>query len=227
MNRFDTATGKFKRYSKRNGLASDAVWGMLEDKEGRIWISGGKGLSVLEPETGTFKLYDSTHGLQSDDFNSGAYLKLTDGRFIFGGNNGFNAFDPGQFIQNNYVPPIKLTNFSKFNKTFYLDEPIFRTDLIELEYTDNVIGFGFSALDYTAPRKNRYKYMLEGFDPDWVDSGGGRQATYTNLDAGTYVFRVKGTNNEGIWNEEGTKVTLIVNPPIWATWWHTSYMLQW
>ncbi len=223
MNRYDAATGKFKRYSKRNGLASDSVWGMLEDKEGRIWISGAKGLSVLEPETGIFKLYDSTHGLQSDDFNSGAYLELTDGRFIFGGNNGFNAFDPGQFIQNHYVPPIRLTNFSKFNKTFNLDKAIYRTSLIELEYTDSVIGFGFAALDYTAPRKNRYKYMLEGFDPDWVDAGTVRQATYTNLDAGTYVFRVKGSNNDGVWNEEGTKVTLIVHPPVWATWW--AYLL--
>ena len=91
--------------------------------------------------------------------------------------------------------------------------------MIELEYSDFVIGFEFAALDYTAPKKNRFKYKLEGFDRDWVDSGGGRQATYTNLDAGTYVFRVKGSNNDGVWNEEGTQVKLVVSPPIWATWW--------
>ncbi len=223
MNRFDAATGKFKRYSKGKGLASDAVYGMLEDREGRIWISGGKGLSVLDPATGAFQQYDSTHGLQSDDFNSGAYLKLSDGSFIFGGNNGFNAFDPGRFRRNHYVPPVRLTSFSKFNKPFELPAPIYRTDLIELDYTDFVIGFGFSALDYTAPEKNKFKYMLEGFDPDWVDSDGGRQATYTNLDAGKYVFRVKGSNNDGVWNDAGAEVTLIVSPPIWATWW--AYLL--
>ncbi|MCH8257544.1 MAG: PAS domain S-box protein [Proteobacteria bacterium] len=219
MNRFIKNSGTFKRYSKGQGLASDAVYGMLEDLDGNIWVSGGKGLSVLNPVKDTFQNYNSIHGLQSDDFNSGAYLKLSDGSFIFGGNNGFNAFDPGRISRNQYVPPIRLTSFSKFNKEFALPAPIDRTDLIELEYSDFVIGFEFAALDYTAPKKNRFKYKLEGFDRDWVDSGGGRQATYTNLDAGTYVFRVKGSNNDGVWNEEGTQVKLVVSPPIWATWW--------
>lgn len=219
MNRYDAATGKFKRYTKSMGLASDAVWGMLEDTEGRIWVSGGKGLSVLDTKTDTFQHYTASHGLQSDDFNTGAYLKLSDGSFLFGGINGFNAFDPGRFRINRYVPPVRITSFSKFNKNFDLPEPIYRTKLIELDYTDSVIRFGFSALDYTAPEKNRFKYMLEGFDPDWVDSGGARQATYTNLDPGTYVFRVKGSNNDGVWNEKGAEVTVVVNPPIWATWW--------
>ncbi len=219
MNRYDPATGKFRRYSKSQGLASDSVYGMLEDGAGHIWVSGGKGLSVLDPATDTFQHYDSTHGLQADDFNSGAHLKMSDGSFIFGGNNGFNAFDPSKIRRNQYMPPIRITSFSKFNKVFDLPEPIDQTDRIELEYSDFVIGFQFSALDYTAPEKNRFKYMLEGFDPDWVESDRGRQATYTNLDAGEYVFRVKGSNNDGVWNEEGTSVRLIVHPPLWATWW--------
>ncbi|MCZ6503368.1 MAG: triple tyrosine motif-containing protein, partial [Gammaproteobacteria bacterium] len=226
MNRFITNGGSFKRYSKGQGLASDAVYGMLEDTDGHIWVSGGKGLSVLNPVKETFQYYDSTHGLQSDDFNSGAYLKLSDNSFIYGGNNGFNAFDPARISRNQYVPPIRLTSFSKFNKEFDLPAPIDRTDLIELDYSDFVIGFEFAALDYTAPKKNQFKYKLEGFDRDWVDSGNGRQATYTNLDAGTYVFRVKGSNNDGVWNEEGTQLKLVVNPPIWATWWaYLIYLL--
>ena len=226
MNRFDAMKGTFKRYGKGQGLASDSVYGMLEDVNGHIWVSGGKGLSVLDPKNDTFKHYDSSHGLQADDFNSGAHLKLSDGSFLFGGNNGFNAFDPMRISRNQYIPPIRLTSFSKFNKEFALPAPIDRTELIELEYSDFVIGFEFAALDYTAPKKNRFKYKLEGFDPDWVDSGGGRQATYTNLDAGTYIFRVKGSNNDGVWNEEGTQVKLVVNPPIWATWWaYLTYIL--
>ncbi len=219
LNRFEPSTGSFRRYSKSQGLASDAVYGMLEDDNGNIWISGGKGLSVLNPKTNTFQLYDSTHGLQADDFNSGASLKLSDGSFIFGGNNGFNAFDPTRIHRNDYVPPVRLTSFSKFNKQVELPVPIDRAQSIELEYTDFVIGFEFSSLDYTAPAKNQYKYKLEGFDPDWVDSDGGRTATYTNLDAGQYVFKVKGSNNDGVWNEEGAAVEVIVKPPIWATWW--------
>ena len=226
LNRYNPGDGKFRRYTKSQGLLSDSVYGMLEDAEGNIWISGGKGLSVLDPKTDIFRHYDSSHGLQANDFNSGAYLKLSDGSFIFGGNNGFNAFDPVRIGRNQYVPPIRLTSFSKFNKAFGLPAPIDRTDLIELDYSDFVIGFEFSALDYTAPQKNQFKYKLEGFDPDWVDSAGTRQVTYTNLDAGSYLFRVKGSNNDGIWNEEGTQVKLVVAPPLWATWWaYVIYLL--
>jgi PAS domain S-box-containing protein len=227
MNRYNVLTGAFKRYSKGQGLASDSVYGMLEDGEGRIWISGGKGLSVLDPRTDTFLHYDSTHGLQADDFNSGAYLKLTDGSFLYGGNNGFNAFSPERIRRNEYAPPVRLTSFSKFNKVFELPEPIYETNEIELDYTDFVIGFEFSALDYTAPEKNRFQYMLDGFDPEWVElSGGARQATYTNLDAGEYIFRLRGSNNDGVWSEKGEQVRLIVSPPLWATWWaYAVYVL--
>ena len=223
MNRYNPETGAFKRVSKADGLSSDAAYGMMEDGEGRIWTSGGKGLSVLDPRTGEFSSYDSTHGLQSDDFNSGAYLKLSDGTFLFGGSNGFNAFDPNRIRGNTYVPPIRLTSFSKFNEVQTLEQPIYKSDVVELAYNDFVIGFEFSALDYTAPEKNRYRYMLEGFDRDWVDANDSRQVTYTNLDSGNYVFRVIGSNNDNVWNEEGATLKVIVSPPLWATWW--AYLL--
>lgn len=219
INRYDPKTGEFDRYTKADGLASDAVYGILEDGQGRMWISGGKGLSVLDVDTGRFTTYDSTHGLQSDDFNSGAYLKLSDGSFLFGGNNGFNVFEPEKIKGNNYVPPIRLTKVTKFNKPVELEKPVYEIDSLEVEYGDSVIGFEFAAMDFTAPEKNRYQYKLEGFDRDWVSAGKSRQVTYTNLDPGEYQFRVRGSNNDRVWNEEGVSLDLAVLPPIWATWW--------
>lgn len=220
ISRYRQDTGDFEHFTKTDGLASDAVYGMLEDDRGNLWISGGKGLSVLQPSTGEFATYDATHGLQSDDFNSGAYLELADGSFLFGGNNGFNAFDPALIKGNTYVPPIVVTEFSKFNEPFSLDNPIFGADEIEIDYDDFVIGFEFSAMDFTAPEKNRFQYRLEGFDRDWVEARPGtRSVTYTNLDPGHYRFHVRGSNNDGVWNLRGASIGLMVRPPIWATWW--------
>ncbi|MDG1441364.1 MAG: two-component regulator propeller domain-containing protein [Pseudomonadales bacterium] len=219
LNRFVTATSKIERVTKSEGLASDFVYGMLADDNGNLWISGGKGLSVYNPVKNTFSLYDSTHGLQNDDFNSGAFLKLTDGSFLFGGNNGFNAFYPDRVRGNTYIPPVKITRFSKFNKTVSLSEPIYQTEKLELEYDDSVIGFEFASMDFTAPLKNNFRYFLEGFDKGWVEAKGNRVVTYTNLDAGEYIFRVSGSNNDGVWNNQGSSIKIIVNPPVWATWW--------
>ncbi len=220
LNRFLPEQGQFQHITKGVGLASDKVFGILEDDRGHLWISGSKGLSMLDPRTGQIAAYDSTHGLQSNDFNSGAYLRLSDGSFLFGGNHGFNAFDPARIKGNTYVPPIVVTEFSKFNEPFSLPTPVYQSDGIELNYKDFVIGFEFSAMDFTAPEKNRFRYMLQGFDRDWVDAKSGtHQVTYTNLDSGDYQFRVLGSNNDGVWNETGTTINVTVNPPLWATWW--------
>ena len=219
MNRFNSRTNSFKRYTRSAGLASDLVYGMLADEQGKIWISGGKGLSVLDPTTGRVQVYDSTHGLQSDDFNSGAFLELSDGTFLFGGNNGFNAFDPGLIRGNSYVPPVRITQFSKFNQPVPLAVPVYRSSSIELNHNDSVIGFEFAVMDFTAPHKNRFRYKLEGFNQNWIEANDSHQVTYTNLDAGQYQFLLQGSNNDGIWNRAGTSIQLEVNPPIWATWW--------
>jgi PAS domain S-box-containing protein len=225
LNRFNNSTSTFDRLSKVEGLASDSVYGLLIDTEDRLWISGGKGLSVYDQRSKKFTHYDSTHGLQNDDFNSGASLKLKDDSFLFGGNNGFNAFYPNRIQSNSYIPPIKITHFSKFNKPFALTRPVFKSEKIELDYTDSVIGFGFAAMDFTAPQKNKFRFKLEGFDDDWVEADTTRM-TYTNLDAGDYVFRVLGSNNDDVWNNVGASLKVTVNPPIWATWWaYLLYML--
>ncbi len=220
---YDFASGQFKNFSKSKGLASDAVFGLLQDSKGRIWISGGKGLSALDPETELIVAFDASHGLQNTDFNSGAFLALEEGLFVFGGNSGFNVFDPIAIqTKNSYLPPIVLTQISKFNRPTHYTESIARMDRLVLEHGDSVVGFEFSAMDFTQPEKNQFRYRMVGFDDDWVDALGDRQATYTNLDPGDYRFEVMGSNNDGVWNPEARALNIRINPPLWQTWWAYS-----
>jgi len=196
-----------------------AIYGILEDELQRIWVSHGKGLSMYEPGTGRFTNYTTIHGLQGSDFNNGAFLRTSDGRLLFGGANGFNIFNPSEIQGNRHIPPIELTRFTKFNKEFQLDVPFYDVDHIDLSHSDYVVGFEFAALDFTDSRKNQYRYKLEGFDREWVTTNAVRQANYTNLDAGDYVFHVQGSNNDGVWNNDGLVIGVSVASPLWATWW--------
>jgi PAS domain S-box-containing protein len=205
--------------SKRDGLASDSVYGLIVDDLGDLWTSGGKGLTQIDADGTVVRTFDTSHGLQSSDFNSGAYAKLGDGSLVFGGNNGFNAFYPETIKLNEFMPPVQITSFKLFNEKLKFSKPFHLLDQIELNYDDSVASFEFAALDYTAPDKNQYRYKLEGFDRNWVQYQGNREVTYTNLDAGSYVFRVQGSNNDGVWNETGASLALVVHPAPWLTWW--------
>lgn len=215
--------GQWQRFNQPGKLSSNGIYGILEDQYQRIWITHAKGLSAYDPRTGSFTDYSTAQGLQGEDFNSGAAFKTSFDFLLFGGTNGFNYFDPLTIHGNRHIPPIRLTRFRKFNKEFLLDQPAYAVEDISLDYTDYVIGFEFAAMDYTEPEKNRYRYKLEGFDNDWVETRGINQTTYTNLEAGKYTFRVQGSNNDGIWNSTGLAVNLNVAPPLWATWW--AYLL--
>ncbi|MEP5763666.1 MAG: two-component regulator propeller domain-containing protein [Halieaceae bacterium] len=217
LNRY--ADGIWERFDYKDGLPGNAIYGILEDDNGLIWLSHSKGLSAYDPASGEFTNYDTIHGLQGNDFNNGAYLKTADGKLLFGGANGFNVFYPSDIHVNNHQPPIKLTNFTKFNKSVELDMPTYELKAVELDYSDSVLGFEFSALDYTDPNRNRYRYMLAGFDREWVEANGVRQATYTNLGSGEYTFLVQGSNNDGIWSEPGLAIDLRMAAAPWATWW--------
>ncbi|MCA1991101.1 MAG: PAS domain-containing protein [Coleofasciculus sp. S288] len=227
LNKFDIATETFTHYTEKDGLPNNSVVGILGDDEGNLWLSTGKGLSKFNPETETFRNYDVGDGLQGNEFGGiKAYFKSKTGEMFFGGLNGFNAFYPEQVKDNPYIPPIVITDFRIFDKSVKLDTAISETKEIKLSYKDNFFGFEFAALDYTNPEKNQYAYKLEGFDKDWIYSGSRRYATYTNLDGGTYIFRVKGSNNDGVWNEEGTSLKVIITPPPWKTWWaYTLYVV--
>ncbi len=209
----------FSRYLPRDGLSSHTVYGSLLDDDGQLWFSTNRGLAVLDPATGTFRNYNTSHGLQSEEFNFAAALRARDGTMFFGGLNGFNVFDPNQIRTNPHAPPVFLTRVLKLNEEAIFDRPVTQLEELVLEHTDSMVTFDFAALDYTAPERNRYRYKLEGFDKDWVDLGNRRRATYTNLDSGEYTFRVQASNNDGVWNREGLTLKLRALAPPWATWW--------
>lgn len=217
LNRFDPKTKTFKHYTQKQGLPSDAVYGILQDRQGALWLSTSRGLSRFVPETETFRNYDRSDGLQGYEFNAGAYHQNSHGRMYFGGIGGFNAFDPARVEDNPLVPQVMITAFKKFNQTERKD--LSGNERITLSYTDNFISFEFAALDYSAPEKNQYAYQLVGFDKDWINAGTRRYASYTNLNGGSYTFRVIGSNQDGVWNQEGASVEIIVIPPIWQRWW--------
>jgi signal transduction histidine kinase/ligand-binding sensor domain-containing protein len=223
LDRFDHETGDapgggaFGHYTEKDGLANNVIYGIEADLEGNMWMSTNKGLSKFDPRTEAFRNYDVRDGLQDNEFNVGAHFASPSGELFFGGIRGFNGFYPTQVTGNPLAPPVVITAFGKFNEV--KREDLTLGEHIELTYQDDFIFFEFAALDYTAPDKNRYMYMLEGQDETWIDAGPRRHADYTNLRGGDYVFRVKASNNDGVWNEEGAFVTLTVTPPIWETWW--------
>ena len=227
-NRKDRIAGKglFRRYTVRDGLANDFIYGILEDEFGDLWLSSNKGISRFNTRAEVFTNFNSTHGLQSLEFNFGAYFRNNSGDMFFGGNNGFNHFQPSDVRRNNHIPPVVLTGILKMNERVTLDRPSWELEELVVDHHDQVISFDFSALDYSAPEKNRYAYRLEGFDADWIDLGNMRRATFTNLDAGEYTLMVRASNNDDVWNEAGIALPIRVLPPPWKSWWaYTLYAL--
>jgi ligand-binding sensor domain-containing protein/anti-sigma regulatory factor (Ser/Thr protein kinase) len=219
FNRLIDSSGRFERFTEADGLANNCVYSILEDRKGRLWMSTNNGISVFDPNTLKFKNYDAGDGLPANEFATGAYFKNANGRMYFGCINGFVAVDPDSLIYNQTVPPIVITAFTKLNKEQAADKPVSKLTEIELAYHENVFSFEFVALNYVNSDKNQYAYKLDGFDKDWVYCGSRRFASYTNLDPGTYVFRAKGSNNDGLWNEAGASIRILVLPPPWQTWW--------
>ncbi len=226
LNKFEPAKGAWTHFRQKDGLPNDVVYGLLEDEEGCLWLSTNKGLSKFNPGTGRFKNYTYQDGLQSNEFNGGSYFKSTGGEMYFGGVKGFNRFLPRKVEDNKHVPPIVITDFKVFNQRLGIggDSPlkkhITETRAIHLPYNRNVFSFNFVALDYIIPQKNQYMYMMENFDKDWVRAGSSsRFAGYTNLDPGEYTFHVRGSNNDGVWNETGASIRVVIAPPYWETWW--------
>jgi ligand-binding sensor domain-containing protein/signal transduction histidine kinase len=217
LNRFDRLSYTFERYTTNDGLPDDTIYGIEVDFGGDLWMSTNRGLSRLNPRTMEFINYTMRDGLQDNEFNVGAHHRsYSTGELFFGGIQGINAFYPNEIQQNPHVPPIVITTFYKYNQPVRYD--LQANESIELSYKDNFIAFDFAALDFYAPENNQYAYKLEGFE-DWVDAGTRRYVSYTNLEGGEYVFRVKGSNSDGVWNEEGAAVNITVIPPIWQTMW--------
>lgn len=222
LNKLDIRQEKFTHYLESDGLPNTFVHTILGDGGGNLWLATNKGLSRFSeamPNGEKFRNFDVHDGLQSNEFNVGSAFRSRNGELFFGGINGFNSFFPDKLENNPYAPLIAITDFEIFNVPAALNGAISHTKEIELSHEDRFFSFEFAALDYTFPRKNQYAYKMEGFDSDWIYSGSRRYAGYTNLDPGEYIFRVKGSNNDGLWNEEGASVRIKIMPAFWQTWW--------
>jgi PAS domain S-box-containing protein len=232
LNKFDRESETFTYYLEKDGLPNDLIYDILEDSHGNLWLSTNRGLSKFNPVSEKFRNYDVNDGLQSNEFTLSACFKSTKGEMFFGGVSGFNAFFPDQIIDNRFVPPIVITDLQIANKSVPIGEgaegrtvltkSITETTDIKVTYQDRVITFEFAALHFAAPAKNSYAYIMEGFEKVWNEVGNRRLATYTNLRPGRYVFRVKGSNNDGVWNKRGAAIRIQVTPPFWLTPWFRS-----
>ncbi|HEX8358313.1 MAG TPA: two-component regulator propeller domain-containing protein, partial [Segetibacter sp.] len=232
LNLFDRKTKTFVAFTEKNGLASNMIQSIREDRQGNLWLATNSGLTKFNPITKSVRNYQTSDGLQSKEFKPNSSFQASDGEMYFGGINGFNTFYPDSLKDNQFKPPVYLTNFQVFNKDVLpsnenspLVEQISEAKEIVLSYDQSVFSFEFAALNYTLPQKNQYAYKLKNFDKEWIYSGNKHTATYTHLDPGEYVFSVMGTNNDGLWNEKGTSVVVKILPPFWLTWWFKMLMI--
>lgn len=213
-------------------LEIDAI---LEDEKGYFWVSSNKGILKIHHDTGLQNTYQLTDGVQSLEFYWNSYTKDAEGYFYFGGVNGFNRFHPDSVHVNQHKPTIMLTNLRINHEEVtigpmqdgrtILPRSITYLDTLFLMYHDKVLNFSFAALDYYNPEQNRFRYRLDNFDTDWIEAGHINNVTYTSLEPGWYTLRIAGSNNDGIWNMEGTSLTLHIQPPLWETAWFRSLML--
>jgi len=237
LNVFNREDSTFSHYNQEHGLPNNQINGILEDDHGNLWISTNKGISkfvngINRPKNPIFKNYDVGDGLQGDEFRQRSFCKDKDGRMYFGGKNGFNVFYPDSLTENSYIPPVTITKFLLFNKSVKigtknspLKKHINLTKEVVLSYKHTTISFEYSALNFIVPEKNQYTIMLEGFDKEWNYVENKREVTYTNLNPGTYILRIRGSNNDGIWNEEEASLKIIITPPFWKTTWFRLIMI--
>lgn len=233
LNLFDPAAGTFKHFTEKQGLGNDVVYGILGDATGNLWLSTNKGISHFDTHTREFKNYNVDDGLQGNEYNRNAFCKTSKGYLYFGGITGFNYFDPAKLTGSNYIPFVWITAINVLNKPLVfgeqdaiLNKPAYLTDSIELQYEQNMISFEFAATDFSAFHNNHFQYKLAGFDENWIQAGLNNTATYTNLDPGTYELRVKGSNSNGVWNNQPTTLTITILPPWYLTWWFRISLLM-
>lgn len=236
LNRLNTTTGQFTHITTKEGLCNDVVYGLLTDDTGNVWGSTNNGIFCLlnkqRDSKGKWFIqhFTKTSGLQDDEFNTGAYARLNNGYLAFGGVNGFNIFDPAVVLKSGFTPNVFITNILVGNqvvtpndKTGVLQQSIEQTASITLNYLQDILTLEFSSLDFTEPNQNKYRYQLVGIDKDWIESGSRRTVTYLHLPAGSYTFKLQGSNSQGVWSDKVTALKIRVNPPWWLSWW--AYVL--
>jgi signal transduction histidine kinase len=200
-------------------LVNDFIYGILRDNNDDMWFSHNKGLTRYDHKKKTFKSFSVDDGLQANEFNTGAYFKSASGELFFGGINGVNSFFPEDIKDNTNIPSIQITRIEVNDKPFSDSLVHWAKRNITLDYTNNTLAFEFAGLEFTEPMKNQYASRLLGIDKDWVYSDNKRFARYADIPPGNYTFQVKASNNDGVWNETPTTLSITVVPPFWQTWW--------
>ena len=226
--RFAPESQQIDYIGRKEGLPNNGVYGILADENGHLWIAtNGGGMAVYDPETKEFTVYTTADGLNGNEFMQNGYHKLANGEMLFSqtggftGHGGFNHFDPRDIQPDDYTPPVVITGFQIFNEEAHFTKPIWTMPDIELGYTDSVFSFEFSALSFKAPRQIRYSYKMDGLH-DWIETNR-RFITYTNLDGGDYVFRVKASDRQDQWGETTAVLKITMASPPWKAWW--AYMI--
>jgi len=223
---FDPSNNKFTTYNTSDNLLNNNVCSIVEDEDQHLWISTTKGISDFDINTKSFKNYTNTDGLKVDEFTPHAGLRMKNGNIVFSGNNGFILFNPVKMTFNPNIPSVMLGNLFVNNVMIQpggedgiLSKQLSMQKELTLRYNQSNIAIDYNALNYVFANRNQYAYILEGFDQEWNEVGTRRIAYYTNIPPGTYVFKVRGSNNDGIWNNQGTSIVIKVLPPYWKTWW--------
>ena len=216
---WNRANNNYKIYLRADGLPHDGVFGIIQDEQGNIWLSTGNGIASVDLQTKEFTHYNKDHGLKGTNFNQAVYYKTRHGELAFGNDDGIILITPNKIYRNTYTGSTVISDFLVFNKSTPQGMPLSHVQNITLDYTQSMFAFRMAALNYDLPSRSQYAYKLEGFDKDWNYVGTQRSATYTNIDPGNYIFKVKSANNEGIWNDNPRVVHLTILPPWWRSWW--------
>jgi ligand-binding sensor domain-containing protein/DNA-binding CsgD family transcriptional regulator len=219
LNRLEKGNESFAAFASESGLANNDIQGLLEDAQGRLWLSTNRGLYQFDPQRRSMRSFTTRDGLQGDEFNARACYKSENGDMYFGGINGLTWFSPAGIKDNPYVPPVIITEMEVFNRGQKFSGDFSRLRELKLGPNDRVVSFTFTALSLSDPGRNQYMYMIEGLDPKWIHIGTRHEVTISNLKPGRFVFRVKGSNNHGLWNERGTFLAIFMRPFWWQTWW--------
>ncbi|HTF28748.1 MAG TPA: triple tyrosine motif-containing protein, partial [Flavitalea sp.] len=232
LNRLDKSTGEFKRYTTKDGLPNNVIYGIETDYAGNLWLSTNKGIAEFNVHTGLVRKFDVNDGLQGNEFNRYASTRTTPGLLVFGGLNGINYFNPGALLPLK-SPTVMLTELRLFNRPVKTGSPasalrndIGFTETLELLHEQNVITLRFAAMDYRRHNSIKYRYKMEGFDEDWIYSGTSNEATYTNLDAGKYSFLVQASFEENNWYGQPKKLNIHIMAPWWNTWWFKLLLIM-
>lgn len=225
LNKFDPTSGGFTHFTGKDGLSDGFVTQIQEDQSGYLWLGTKKGIVRFDPKKGEFKNYDAKDGLFNYHIEANALLlSRYSGGMYAGGKNGITFFYPDSIHENAFVPPVVITSLKKYSvQNQRMSEVMItgmeRREEVVLTYYDNIITLELAALNYRNPEKNQYAYKLDGFNENWINIGTKREITFTNLDAGHYTLHVKGSNNDGVWNEAGAQLRITVLPPWWKTTW--------